>query len=158
MKPNILLLVASQTGNAEDVADEVHASLTQQGLPVVQHDLSLNNDINILTSASCVLGVVSTWGDGEPPDDAVDFFDNLRDAESLGLEQTPISVLGLGDKGYDRFCQCGIELERHLLRHGGKVLIPRVDCDTWYEEEVESWKKALLAELPNLLPAPVHGA
>jgi len=87
---------------------------------------------------------VSTWGDGEPPDDAVPFFDELRDSEPVGLNQPPIAILGLGDSGYDLFCGCGIELERELLRHGAKSVVPRVDCDVWYEDELKQWKEDLI--------------
>ncbi|MDP0489914.1 MAG: flavodoxin domain-containing protein [Verrucomicrobiota bacterium JB023] len=141
----ILIVFASMTGNAEDVAAELHDHLCDRSLPVRLLDLSLHEDITVLEEADCILGVVSTWGDGEPPDDAVPFFDNLSQAEPMGLGGMPFAVLGLGDTGYDQFCECGKILERELLRHGGKPMLPRVDCDVWYEDEVESWRDQLLA-------------
>ncbi|MEM9080012.1 MAG: flavodoxin domain-containing protein [Verrucomicrobiota bacterium] len=149
MTDKILLLFASQTGSAEDVAHDVHKQLTEAGHTVDLLDLSLHEDISNLPSASCILGVVSTWGDGEPPDDAVPFFENLREAEPLGLNGKPVAVLGLGDKGYDLFCECGKELERELQRHGATSMLPRVDCDVWYDDDAAKWTNDLLNAFQN---------
>lgn len=151
MNRNIHLLMATQTGNAEDVAGEVRDALAEAGISVTWQDLAMTDKLDFLRQADCLLGVVSTWGEGEPPDDAVPFFESLRENAPLGLDGTPVAVLGLGDSGYDDFCECGKELERELIRHGGKVLIPRVDCDVWYEGEVAKWIADLLAALaPDL--------
>ncbi len=136
----IHILSASQTGTAEDVASELEAFLSSQGHQVTAVDLCDTDDIGFLSTAHMIVGVVSTWGDGEPPDDAVEFFDNLTGAEPLGLSESRFSVIGLGDSGYDLFCECGKILERELLRHGAKPLLPRVDCDVWYEDEIAQWK------------------
>lgn len=139
MKENIHLLMATQTGNSEDVAEDVRDALSDAGIPVHWQDLAMQSDITILRQASCILAVVSTWGDGEPPDDAVPFFEALRESEAMNLPGTPIAILGLGDSGYDIFCGCGKELEREIIRHGGKPFLPRVDCDVEYDDEVEKW-------------------
>lgn len=142
--------MASHTGNAESIAEELEETLTEANYSVDLQDLTFCSDIDFLKEATCILGVVSTWGEGDPPDDATPFFDALKSADSLALPSTPFSVLGLGDTSYEQFCECGKELERQLQRHGGEAFLPRVDCDTWYEEEVETWTRDLLRVLPEL--------
>ena len=153
MIENIKLLMATQTGSAEDVATQVKEALEESGFNVNWQDLAMLEDISFLREASLIIGVVSTWGDGEPPDDAVEFFNKIRDSEALNLPGTPIAILGLGDSGYDIFNGCGIELEKELQRHGGSSLLERVDCDVWYDDDVAAWindlrEKLLLARIP----------
>ena len=153
MIENIKLLMATQTGSAEDVAIQVKEALEESGFNIKWQDLAMLEDISFLREASLILGVVSTWGDGEPPDDAVEFFNKLRDSDPLNLPGTPIAILGLGDSGYDVFCGCGKELEKELQRHGGSPILARVDCDVWYDEDVATWindlrEKLLLARIP----------
>jgi len=143
---NIVLLCASQTGNAEDVSEDVINRLGDAGYEIKLIDLCYESDPAQLRNASCILGVVSTWGEGEPPDDAVPFFENLNDSEFLGLVDTKISILGLGDTGYELFCECGKMLERELQRHGASILLPRIDCDVWYDDEIDKW----VSELQNV--------
>lgn len=153
MDDQIKLLFATQTGTAEEVAEEVRDELAEGGISVELCDLCMTEDLGVLRGARWILGVVSTWGDGEPPDDAVPFFENLRVASSLELSETRIAILGLGDSGYDIFCGCGKELERELIRHGAQVGLDRVDCDVWYEEELAGWivtLRAMLAESVSL--------
>lgn len=147
MTENIQLLMATQTGGAEDVATEVRESLEDKGFSPTWYDLADHEDITFLKNASFIIGVVSTWGEGEPPDDAVPFFEELSQQASLNLAETPLAIIGLGDSGYDIFCGCGKELEKELIRHGGKVIIPRADFDIWYDDELKAW----LSQLENIL-------
>jgi len=146
--------MATQTGSAEEVAKDALELFQSSGFTPIFHDLADDDDISFLTEATLIIGVVSTWGEGEPPDDAEPFFEKLRRSPPLNLKDTSIAIFGLGDSGYDIFCGCGKELERELIRHGGESIIPRVDCDTWYDEELEKW----LSDLQKiLLPAEVGG-
>ena len=152
MTDHIQILMATQTGGAEDVANQIRETLKEKDLSASWHDLAEIDQVSFLKEASLIIGVVSTWGDGEPPDDAVPFFEELRAHASLDLPETPMAIIGLGDSGYDIFCGCGIELEKELIRHGGKPLLPRADFDVWYDDELKQW----LQNLKNLLPAEVR--
>lgn len=149
MMPNhsILLVFATHTGNAEEVADQVQERLSEAGHHIETMDLAFSEDIHAFQNASWILGVVSTWGDGDPPSDAEPFFERLCQSSSLELPKTPFSVLGLGDRSYDQFCECAKTLERELIRHGGVPLVGRVDCDVWFDDDVEQWTENLLLAL-----------
>lgn len=147
------MLMATQTGSAEDAAKEACEALEAEGLEVHWKDLAMISEIDFLKEASCILAVVSTWGDGEPPDDALPFFEALRDSDPIGLKDTPVSILGLGDSQYDIFCGCSKELEKELVRHGGRMLLPRIDCDTWYDDELKQWIDDLKSAFSLYKPA-----
>ena len=149
MISKIKILMATQTGSAEEVADEVKETIEAEGYSVDYHDLADESNLRFLSDATFLIGVVSTWGDGEPPDDAVPFFDLLRESPPMGFAKTPIAIMGLGDSGYDIFNGCGKELEKELIRHGGYSIIPRVDCDVWYEDELSQWLNDLRQTLAS---------
>ena len=143
----VTLIHASMTGNAEFVAETVKSALEKDGHTVKEFDLNEEEGINFLHQESdCIVGVTSTWGEGEPPEDAVPFFENLRNAEPLKLNRS-IAVLSLGDSSYDIFCGCGKELEKELIRHGGTPLLERVDCDIDYEDDSDQWIENLVEKI-----------
>ena len=139
MTEKIQLLMATQTGGAEDVANDILEDIKKRGLKAEWRDLADDDDISFLNDATLIIGVVSTWGDGEPPDDALPFFEKLREESSLNLAKTPMAIIGLGDSGYDIFCGCGKELEKELTRYGAVSIIPRADFDVWYDDELKQW-------------------
>ena len=73
--------------------------------------------------------VISTYGDGEPPDDAAPFWEAVVQGNGLDLSGVKFSVLALGNTTYDHFCKCGRDFDAALERHGGTRIYPRVDCD-----------------------------
>ena len=143
----VTLIHARMTGNAEFVADNAKEALEKAGHTVKEFSLNEEEGINFLHQESdCIVGVTSTWGEGEPPEDAVPFFENLRNAEPLKLNRS-IAVLSLGDSSYDIFCGCGKELEKELIRHGGTPLLERVDCDIDYEDDSDQWIENLVEKI-----------
>lgn len=141
-----MILYASETGTAEDLAED-----TQKQLASLGHDSLLCNSCDVessqLKDVELLLAIVSTWGEGEPPTDAEDFFEELCQAAPIGLTQTQLAVFALGDTAYEDFCQYGIDLEKELQRHGATSILKRVDCDFYYEDEHKAWMKEVVALL-----------
>ena len=102
---------------------------------------------DVLTQANCVLMVVSTYGDGEPPDDALPFWEAVVHGNGLDLSGVKYSVLALGNTTYDHFCKCGREFDAALERHGASRIYPRVDCDVDYDAPAQHWLDGVLAHL-----------
>ena len=94
---------------------------------------------NVLTQVVCVLLVVSTYGDGEPPEDAVPFWKAVVHGNGLDLRGVRFSVLALGNTTYDQFCKCGRDFDIALERHGAIRIYPRVDCDVDYDAPAKKW-------------------
>jgi uncharacterized iron-regulated membrane protein/flavodoxin len=135
---SILILYGTVTGNAESLAHNLAARLRRLGIAALVRDMA-HCQPSVLTQVNCVLMVISTYGDGEPPEDAASFYDAIVDGEGLDLSGLRFSVLGLGNTTFDYFCRCGKELDKALERHGASRIYPRVDCDVDYELSAEDW-------------------
>ncbi|MFC4600000.1 assimilatory sulfite reductase (NADPH) flavoprotein subunit [Cohnella hongkongensis] len=132
------VLFGSQTGNSSKLAKKLAQRLQEQG---VQVSLASMNDFkpNALKSVSHLLIVVSTHGEGEPPDSAIAFYEFLHSKRAPKLESLQYSVLALGDTSYEFFCQTGKDFDKRLEELGASRLAPRVDCDVDYDEAAGEW-------------------
>jgi len=145
---SVLILYGTVTGNAETLANKLAASLRHAGFTSRVRDMA-HCQPNALTQANCVLMVVSTYGDGEPPDDAMPFWEAVVRGNGLDLSGVKFSVLALGNTTYDHFCKCGREFDAALERHGATRIYPRVDCDVDYDAPAKHWLDGILAQLAD---------
>ncbi len=152
MKTDLAILYATMTGNARDCAEKAAASLGAAGFRVRVHDLSHYDPRNLLEE-STVLLAISTWGEGEPPDDGAALFDYVTNLEKPSLQNLRFAVFALGDTSYDNFCQCGRDLDRMLEERGATRLLERVDNDVDFEEALEKWREAVVAVLQDTVTA-----
>ena len=143
---SVLILYGTVTGNAESLAHKLAAALRAAGVTVRMRDMA-HCTPHVLTQANCVLLVVSTYGDGEPPDDAAPFWQCVVHGHGLNLRGVKFSVLALGNTTYDHFCKCGRDFDAALERHGAIRIYPRVDCDVDYAAPAKHWLNGVLAHL-----------
>lgn len=145
-KLRIPVVYASQTGNGAGLAEDFAERLGSAGFDapcIGAEDCSSTT----LSSAKFLLLVSSTWGDGEPPDNAVDFWNTLNAEDHPRLENLTYAVLALGDTNYLNFCAQGKAFDARLEALGAKRLVPRADCDTDFEEKAAEWFSQVEAEL-----------
>jgi sulfite reductase (NADPH) flavoprotein alpha-component len=143
---SVLILYGTVTGTAETLANRLAAELRRDGVNTVVHDMA-HCQPAVLTPANCVLLVVSTYGDGEPPEDAVHFWEAVVRGNGLDLRGVRYSVLALGNTTYDQFCKCGRDFDAALERHGASRIYPRVDCDVDYDLLAKHWFDGVVALL-----------
>ena len=106
-----------------------------------------------LVKLSNLLVIVSTWGDGEPPDAAAAFYKEFMAGE-MALSGLRFSVCALGDTSYEKFCQTGKDIDARLEQLGGTRVTARQDCDVDYEDMFTAWLGSSLAALaPTSAPA-----
>ncbi|MES5818453.1 sulfite reductase flavoprotein subunit alpha [Streptomyces sp. RG80] len=140
------VFVGTQTGNAELVAEDVVAGARARGLGGRATAL---DDVTpeALAAMTHVVVVTSTYGEGEMPDNAGLFWEALQSDTAPRLEGVRYAVLGLGDRGYDDFCQAAKLIDTRLEQLGATRLHERVDCDVDFEEPAAQWTTAVLDRL-----------
>ncbi|VVD73875.1 assimilatory sulfite reductase (NADPH) flavoprotein subunit [Pandoraea commovens] len=136
--PQLTILYGSQTGHAQEVAEQAKARAMAAGFKV---DLFAMGDYKAsrVKHDKLLLVAVSTQGEGEPPDDARDFYDFLHSDKAPRLDGTRFAVLGLGDSSYEKFCQAGKDFDTRLAALGAERLVSRVDSDVDYDTPAERW-------------------
>lgn len=146
----LTILFASQTGNAKGVASQVEQSANAAGISTKLINIS-DYKAKALKNESHILIVASTNGEGEPPDDAIEFHEFLLGKKAPKLPNLSYSVLALGDSSYEFFCQTGKDFDERLQALGAKQVLPRVDCDVDYDSDSESWKLSIIENLKDEL-------
>lgn len=157
----VTVLYGSQSGNSQKLAKKLSEKLQEQSFHVTLSSMS-DFKTNALKKVQNLLIVVSTHGEGEPPDNAISFHEYLHSKRAPQLEGLLFSVLALGDTSYEFFCQTGKDFDKRLEELGGKRLTPRVDCDVDYDDQASEWMNHVLASLSeasaNQVAASVGGA
>ena len=147
----VLVLSASQTGNARRVAESLQLKLEAAGINAA---LIASGDYKIkqLSNEDILLLVTSTQGEGEPPEEALPLYKYLFGKKAPALNQLHFAVLGLGDSSYPQFCQCAKDFDNQLAHLGAQRLAERTDCDVDYQSSAAAWQDkiiALISELNN---------
>ena len=146
VKKTLTILFASQTGNAKGVAKQLSENASALGINVNLKNIA-DYKVKSLKSESHLLIVASTNGEGEPPDDALSFYEYLSSKKAPKLPNLSYSVLSLGDTSYEFFCQTGKDFDERLKALGAKQITARVDCDLDYDDEVKAWSDIVLESL-----------
>ncbi|MDT0634240.1 assimilatory sulfite reductase (NADPH) flavoprotein subunit [Spectribacter hydrogenoxidans] len=148
----LTILYGSQTGNAEGVAGSLRDAAQAGGITARLADMADYKPKDLKQESNLVV-VVSTHGEGEPPDDAEDFYEFLHGKKAPKLDGVRFSVLALGDSSYEHFCETGRVIDERLAELGGTRVIDRVDCDVDYDDAAEAWTADVLAKFAAPEPA-----
>jgi sulfite reductase (NADPH) flavoprotein alpha-component len=149
---------ASQSGFAEQLAWRAAGQLQAAGMPVQVQSLA-QLDGNTLRNTRKALFVVSTFGDGEPPDSARAFERRVL-STAQALPDLGYALLALGDRQYARFCGFSRRVEQWLGQQGARTLFPSVEMDGHDTDALERWQQQLatLTGIAPVAPAQVEAA
>ena len=142
----VTILYGSQTGNSQGLAEKYAAALKQNDVEVTIASLSKFKPNNLKKTTNLLL-VVSTHGEGEPPDQAIQFYEFLHSKRAPKLDHLQYSVLALGDSSYEFFCKTGRDFDEQFEKLGATRIAPRVDCDLDYDEPAAQWFASVQQEL-----------
>ncbi|WP_127496033.1 assimilatory sulfite reductase (NADPH) flavoprotein subunit [Paenibacillus glycanilyticus] len=154
------ILFGSQTGNAQRLAGRLAEKLKAQGFDVT---LSAMNKFktNKLKEVGYLFILASTHGEGDPPDNALTFYEFLHGKRAPKLEGMKFSVLALGDTSYEFFCKTGADFDSRLAELGAERIVDRVDCDVDFEDAAAGWLAAVsgaVSAAPSAAAAPQGAA
>lgn len=143
----ILVLWASQTGNAEAFAQSCQARLTGASHKVRLLEMDAAKPADIVRADAALL-LASTFGDGDAPDNGTRFWSGLTAQDAPPLTGARYSVLAFGDSSYGQFCGFGRKLDARLEALGAQRLTARADCEPDYATQASAWLDAVIATLP----------
>ncbi len=137
-EPTLLLFYGSQTGTAEDFALRLAKETSgNYNIKTMVCDLEDYDLESIMSLENCLLGFfMATYGEGEPTDNATDFYSAIMDGAGVGEDEgdeteslsgdkplsLPYFVFGLGNSTYAHFNAIGKRLDKRLQRLGGDRL------------------------------------
>ena len=134
----LTILYGSQTGNAKGVATKLKEQAESRGLAVKLVSMS-DYKPTALKKEKFLTVVVSTYGEGEPPEDAETLYEFLTTKKAPKLDGVKVAVLGLGDSSYEFFCQTAKDFEERLNKLGAETIFQRADLDVDYDDEAATW-------------------
>lgn len=152
----IAVLYGSQSGNAEGLAKKLVKELKAKGHAATLSSLEGYVPAELASKKYAVL-IVSTYGDGDPPENVQPFYEELCLQHLPYLQNLSYAVLALGDSHYEHFCGFGKDLDARLESLGATRICLRVDCDVDVDQPFAGFKTSLLQELDLLAPGPKPG-
>jgi len=142
-KPKLLILYATESGNSEALATKAKQDAARQGFAAKILDMG-DASVDMLKNAGTILAIISTWGDGEPPQRAAPFYRALMGDAAPRLEGVSFTVLALGDSSYAQFCETGRRVDERFAALGASRAAERIDLDLDYEAPAKTWLAATL--------------
>ncbi|DBA86516.1 TPA: hypothetical protein ACH3X2_005492 [Trebouxia sp. C0005] len=158
--PKVTLLYGTQTGTAERFAKQLKNEMSSRYSDSNHYaivDIEDYKAEEVLCKEQLVFFLMATYGDGEPTDNAADFYNWLvkagKEAEagegqSL-LKGVSYGVFGLGNKQYEHFCAVGHKVHAAMEQLGAQPVVRRGDGDddVDIDADFESWRAELYSSL-----------
>jgi sulfite reductase (NADPH) flavoprotein alpha-component len=151
----LTVMYGSQTGNAKHEAKAFSEHLAAKGAKTNLVSMADYKPRKIKDETHLVI-FVSTHGEGDAPDDAIELHEYLASKKAPKLPSLQYAVVGLGDTSYEYFCQTGKDFDARLTALGAKAIGSRLDCDVDYAEDIASWSQTVTSILIASLK-PVDG-
>ena len=143
----LTVIYGSESGNAEALALKVKKLSQRHGLDARIYDMA-DTDLSVLAKAKNLMVFVSTWGEGDPPSRAVDFYTALMSDAAPRLDKSlRFAVLALGDTAYAQFCAVGQAIDARLEALGATRAADRIDLDLDFAKKAAEWTEGALTKL-----------
>jgi sulfite reductase (NADPH) flavoprotein alpha-component len=142
----LTILFGTESGNSEALANQVRKVSAKLGFAPKLQDMA---DFTPAQAAAVenLLIIAATWGEGDPPQRAQDFYEALLADTAPRFEKTRYAVLALGDRAYAQFCEVGKRIDERVAALGGARIADRIECDVDYESAANGWIDRTLQRL-----------
>jgi len=148
----LTILFGSETGNGESIATALAAKLQQEGIATRLESMDGFRPVGLKKLKHAVF-VISTHGEGDVPDEALDVLEFLESDRAPKLDGLKYRVLALGDRSYTFFCAAGVKLDERLQALGATRFGDRIDCDVDYDADAALWSAEVLGFAKSELKA-----
>ncbi|MDR3529176.1 MAG: flavodoxin domain-containing protein [Rhodopila sp.] len=142
----LTILFGTESGNAEALAAQARKAAAKLGFAPKVVDMADFTPAQAAATENLLI-VASTWGEGDPPQRAVDFYEALMADDAPRFEKTRFAVLALGDRAYAQFCEIGRKIDERLTALGGARITDRIECDLDFETPATGWIDTTLERL-----------
>jgi sulfite reductase (NADPH) flavoprotein alpha-component len=145
-KAPLTILFGTESGNAEALAAQARKVAARLGFAPKVIDMADTSPAQA-AAAENLLIIASTWGEGDPPQRATDFYEALLADDAPRFDKTRYAVLALGDRAYAQFCEIGRRVDERLAALGGARIADWIECDLDYETPATGWLDQTLERL-----------
>ncbi len=147
-KPKVPLAIfyASESGNCEALANKAKKAAQKHGLDAKVYDMA-DADMALLAKSKNIIVYAATWGEGDPPARAIDFYSALMSDAAPRLDGVRFAVLALGDTAYVQFCAVGKAIDARLEELGAQRAAERKDLDLDFAKQAAAWTDDTLTQL-----------
>ncbi|GAA0546082.1 assimilatory sulfite reductase (NADPH) flavoprotein subunit [Rheinheimera aquimaris] len=149
---SLTILFGSQTGNARHVAEALAKQAQGKGITAKVVDMAEYKTSQLKNEQYLVI-VTSTYGEGEPPENAIGLHNFLFSKKAPKLTGLKYAVLGLGDTSYEFFCKTAQDFDSRLTELGAVSVQARADLDVDYQAQADSWSTEVITKLEPELKA-----
>jgi sulfite reductase (NADPH) flavoprotein alpha-component len=142
----VTVLYGTETGNSAALAKQLESQLKAAGVSATAVDMAKYKGRQ-LKDEQDVLVIVSTYGEGDPPQPAVGFFEFVEGSRAPKMDGVRFAVLALGDSTYEFYCEAGKRIDKCFEELGATRLFDRIDCDIDYDDPAASWAEQVVTRL-----------
>lgn len=139
------VVYGTETGSSKKIATNFSNKLKKQGGQIKLKSLDQYN-ANDLTKESCMIIVMTTQDDSEPPSSAKKFYDYIHQNE-FSLNHLKYCVLVLDGSAYPLFCKAGEDVDIRLHQLGARRITNLKKCDTDFDGDVNAWIDEIIAAI-----------
>jgi len=151
-KPPVMIYFATETGNSRGLSLQVMKAIKAAGYKVKNSAFNRLKAKDI-TPDTLTIFIVSTHGEGDPPESAVPFFEDIQSASDGLFSGLNYAVAGLGDSSYEIFCGAATDLDKELQRLGGKSFQASLLFDVDYASHSPAWIEKTVKSMNDLVGA-----
>lgn len=149
----LTVVYGSQTGNSRRVAEQLAGRAEAAGL-LVRLLRAGAYPLRELAQERYLSVVISSQGDGDPPDDAIGFIEFIAGKRVPKLPQLKFAVLGLGDSSYPKYCAVSQNLDARLAELGGQRFAELGEADVDFDVAASAWSARALETVREALSVP----